>query len=86
MSHVASAPATRRRCSSSTQRSSTQRRLAVSILPELVGKGGLRAQIRGNGVIAVGEHNLGERLKELFQENERLKQELKTNSFPTTKI
>ncbi len=28
------------------------------------------------GVIAVGEHNQGERLKELFQENERLKQEL----------
>ena len=34
---------------------SLQRRLAVSILPELVGKGGLRAQIRGNGVIAVGD-------------------------------
>ncbi|MDG1494679.1 MAG: hypothetical protein P8Q91_02300 [Porticoccaceae bacterium] len=34
---------------------SLQRRLAVSILPELVGKGGLRAQIRGNGVIALGD-------------------------------
>ncbi|UVW34231.1 MOSC domain-containing protein [SAR92 clade bacterium H455] len=34
---------------------SLQRRLAVSILPELVGKGGLRAQIRGNGVIGVGD-------------------------------
>ena len=32
-----------------------QRRLAVSILPELVGKGGLRAQIRGNGVIGVDD-------------------------------
>jgi MOSC domain-containing protein YiiM len=34
---------------------SLQRRLAVSILPELIGKGGLRAQIRSNGVIAVGD-------------------------------
>ena len=34
---------------------SLQRRLGVRILPELVGKGGLRAQIRGNGVISVGD-------------------------------
>jgi MOSC domain-containing protein YiiM len=34
---------------------SLQRRLGVSILPELVGKGGLRAQILGNGVIGVGD-------------------------------
>ena len=34
---------------------SLQKRLGVRILPELVGKGGLRAQIRGNGVIAVGD-------------------------------
>ena len=34
---------------------SLQRCLAVSILPELIGKGGLRAQIRSNGVIAVGD-------------------------------
>ena len=34
---------------------SLQKRLGVRILPELVGKGGLRAQIRGNGVISVGD-------------------------------
>ena len=34
---------------------SLQKRLGVRILPELVGKGGLRAQIRGNGVIAAGD-------------------------------
>ncbi|MDG2502650.1 MAG: hypothetical protein P8M77_09700 [Porticoccaceae bacterium] len=32
-----------------------QKRLAVKILPALVGKGGLRAQIRGNGLVAVGD-------------------------------
>ncbi len=34
---------------------SLQRRLGVSILPELVGKGGLRAQINANGIIRVGD-------------------------------
>mgnify|MGYP001131865456 FL=1 len=34
---------------------SLQRRLGVKILPELLGKGGLRAQIRSNGLIAVGD-------------------------------
>lgn len=34
---------------------SLQRRLAVQILPDLVGKGGLRAQIRGVGLINVGD-------------------------------
>jgi len=34
---------------------SLQRRLGVSILPELVGKGGLRAQIKANGIIRVGD-------------------------------
>ena len=34
---------------------SLQQRLGVSILPELVGKGGLRAQILSNGVVAVGD-------------------------------
>ncbi|HIG67944.1 MAG TPA: sulfurase [Porticoccaceae bacterium] len=33
---------------------SLQRRLGVSILPELVGKGGLRAQVRGSGILSVG--------------------------------
>jgi len=33
---------------------SLQKRLGVRILPELVGKGGLRAQIRQSGVIAAG--------------------------------
>ena len=33
---------------------SLQRRLGVKILPDLVGKGGLRAQIRDSGVIAAG--------------------------------
>ncbi len=32
-----------------------QRRMAVNIIPDLIGKGGLRAQIRGNGLIAVGD-------------------------------
>ena len=32
-----------------------QKRLAYKILPDLVGKGGLRAQIRGAGIIAVGD-------------------------------
>ena len=34
---------------------SLQQRLGVSILPELVGKGGLRAQILSNGVVSVGD-------------------------------
>ena len=34
---------------------SLQQRLGVSILPELVGKGGLRAQILSNGVLTVGD-------------------------------
>ena len=34
---------------------SLQRRLGVSILPELVGKGGLRAQVRGSGILSVGD-------------------------------
>ncbi|MDG1164619.1 MAG: MOSC domain-containing protein [Porticoccaceae bacterium] len=34
---------------------SLQKRLAYKILPDLVGKGGLRAQIRGAGIIAVGD-------------------------------
>ena len=34
---------------------SLQKRLAVKILPDLVGKGGLRAQIRGVGVVNVGD-------------------------------
>ena len=34
---------------------SLQKRLADKILPDLVGKGGLRAQIRGAGIIAVGD-------------------------------
>jgi MOSC domain-containing protein YiiM len=34
---------------------SLQRRLGVSILPELMGKGGLRAQIKSNGIIRVGD-------------------------------
>jgi hypothetical protein len=29
--------------------------LATSILPELVGKGGLRAQIKSNGVLKLGD-------------------------------
>jgi len=32
-----------------------QQRLGVSILPELVGKGGLRAQILSNGVVTLGD-------------------------------
>ena len=32
-----------------------QKRLAVKILPALVGKGGLRAQIRGNGLVGIGD-------------------------------
>ena len=32
---------------------SLQRRLGVSILPELVGKGGLRAQVKGSGILSV---------------------------------
>ena len=32
-----------------------QKRLAVKILPALVGKGGLRAQICGNGLVGVGD-------------------------------
>ena len=32
-----------------------QRKLGVRILPDLVGKGGLRAQIRSNGVISVDD-------------------------------
>jgi len=34
---------------------SLQRRLAVQILPDLVGKGGLRAQILGSAVVRVGD-------------------------------
>jgi hypothetical protein len=34
---------------------SLQRRLGVRILPDMIGKGGLRAQIRGIGVISVGD-------------------------------
>ena len=34
---------------------SLQKRLAAKILPALVGKGGLRAQIRGNGLVALGD-------------------------------
>ena len=34
---------------------SLQKRLAVKILPDLVGKGGLRAQIRGVGLVNVGD-------------------------------
>jgi len=34
---------------------SLQKRLAVKILPALIGKGGLRAQIRGNGLVGVGD-------------------------------
>ena len=34
---------------------SLQERLAVSVLPELVGKGGLRAQIKRSGVVKVGD-------------------------------
>ena len=34
---------------------SLQRRLGVSILPELVGKGGLRAQVRGSGILSEGD-------------------------------
>jgi MOSC domain-containing protein YiiM len=34
---------------------SLQKRLGVKILPALVGKGGLRAQIRGNGVVGLGD-------------------------------
>jgi MOSC domain-containing protein YiiM len=34
---------------------SLQRRLAVSILPELMGKGGLRAQIKSNGIVSLGD-------------------------------
>lgn len=33
-----------------------QQRLGVSILPELVGKGGLRAQILSSGVVTVGDN------------------------------
>ena len=29
--------------------------LAVSILPELIGKGGLRAQIKSNGIVRLGD-------------------------------
>ena len=32
-----------------------QKRLAVQILPALISKGGLRAQIRGNGLVCVGD-------------------------------
>ena len=32
-----------------------QKRLAVKILPALISKGGLRAQIRGNGLVCVGD-------------------------------
>jgi MOSC domain-containing protein YiiM len=35
---------------------SLQDRLAVKILPELIGKGGLRAQILDAGIIRVGDH------------------------------
>ena len=35
---------------------SLQRRLGVSILPELVGNGGLRAQVRGSGILSVGDN------------------------------
>jgi len=34
---------------------SRQKRLAVKILPDLIGKGGLRAQIRGVGLLNVGD-------------------------------
>ena len=34
---------------------SLQERLAASVLPELVGKGGLRAQIKRSGVVKVGD-------------------------------
>lgn len=34
---------------------SLQKQLAVKILPALVGKGGLRAQIRDNGMVGVGD-------------------------------
>ena len=34
---------------------SLQKRLAVKILPNLIGKGGLRAQIRGVGLLSVGD-------------------------------
>ena len=34
---------------------SLQRRLATSILPELVGKGGLRALIKSNGIVRLGD-------------------------------
>ena len=34
---------------------SLQKRLGVRLLPDLVHQGGLRAQIRSNGVIAVGD-------------------------------
>ena len=34
---------------------SLQKRLAVKILPDLIGKGGLRAQIRGVGLLNVGD-------------------------------
>jgi MOSC domain-containing protein YiiM len=34
---------------------SLQKRLAAKILPALLGKGGLRAQIRGNGLVALGD-------------------------------
>ena len=34
---------------------SLQRRLGVRILPDMIGKGGLRAQIHGIGVISVGD-------------------------------
>ena len=32
-----------------------QKRLGVRILPDLIGKGGLRAQIRSNGIVSVGD-------------------------------
>ncbi len=35
---------------------SLQRRLGVRVLPDLVGQGGLRAQIRSNGLVAVGDN------------------------------
>lgn len=34
---------------------SLQKRMAVKILPALIGKGGLRAQIRGNGLVCIGD-------------------------------
>lgn len=34
---------------------SLQKRLAVKILPDMIGKGGLRAQIRGVGLLNVGD-------------------------------